>query len=445
MTTMIIRRSLTAVVLGAALMGLTSCGGKKKQEEIDRLTEEAVRIEDELLAEQKRADQAEADSETLREQIDDLEREKRDLEGELKDAQRDIERFAKREALAKERDERERAREPSRAEKLAVAKTEAGKHLGALVTVKGDVTSGSGFLVSADEKTWVYMAAGVMAGNTKLEVKLGDGSNLTPSGTFEMAGEIGVARLEVTEEVEHKMTVAEPSEIRSGVALLGVGEGGALVEGRCYDTENGMMRLDARLAATLPGSPVFHGETGALIGIVLEDATEERKLWKMEDEFERAPKRGACRLDRSFEWASIPINTFLEEAKTIGDADRLTRLVEAFVATRPSETGVDMSGSLGNGMAIEEFLKQNSMVSAVVSLKELDQWLEEKGERASATDVRRRTESVYTEMGRTSGRHTATFAEKKFSPYHAKMAEVSLEWRRAAEKKLADLIKGLEK
>ena len=37
-------------------------------------------------------------------------------------------------------------------------------------------------------------------------------------------------------------------------------------------------------------------------------------------------------------------------------------------------------------------------------------------------------------MGRTSGRHTSTFATKKFSPYHVKMAEESLEWRRAAEK-----------
>ena len=180
------------------------------------------------------------------------------------------------------------------------------------------------------------------------------------------------------------------------------------------------------------------------MGMILDEVTEKRELWVRDSRTERAPKRGACRLDRKIEWTLVPIATFLDEAKAIADADRLTRLVEAFAVALPSESGVDMSASLGNGMTAEDFLKENRMVGPVVTLQELNKWLEEKGGRASASDVKRRTEGAYTEMGRTSGRHTATFATKKFSPYHAKMAEESLEWRRVAEKKLADLIKGLE-
>ena len=444
MTTTIIRRGLAAMALGVVLVGVTGCGGKKKQEEIDQLTEEIVGIEDQLEAERERAEQAEEEAEKLRDEMDEMKGEKRDLEGRLKTAERAVERFEKREAMAKEREERENAREPSRVEKLAAAKELAGKQLGAMVEVKGDVTSGSGFLVQSDEKTWVYMAADVLSGNTKLEVALEDGGKLTPSGTFQVANDAGVARLEVTDEVETKLAAGEPGEVKSGLALLGVSDAGVLVEGRSYGLENGVVRLDSRFSNTLPGSPVFHGETGALMGMVLEGTTDKRTLWVRDNRNERAPMRSATRLDREIEWTTVPIATFLDEAKALADADRLTRLVEAFAEARPSETGVDMTGTLDNGTSVEDFLNENSMVGPVASLKELNEWLEEKGERASESDINRRTEGAYTEMGRLSGRLTATLAARKFSPYHAKMAEESLEWRRAAEKKLADLIKGLD-
>ena len=288
------------------------------------------------------------------------------------------------------------------------------------------------------------MAASVLTSNTKLEVALEDGTALTPSGAFEVANDAGVARLEVTDELETTMAIGEPGEVKSGLALLGVSDAGVLLEGRSYGAEGNTLRVDSRFSDALPGSPVFHGETGALIGIILEEAAEKRELWVRDDQFDRAPRRSAGRLDRKMTWTAVPISTFMEEAKAIADADRLTRLVEAFAETQPSETGVDMMGTLDNGESVKDFLEQNRMVGAVVTLKELDKWLEEKGGRSSKMDVKRRTEGAYTEMGRTSGRHTATFAERKFSPYHAKMAEESLEWRRAAEKKLADLIRGLE-
>lgn len=432
------------MALGAVLMGLTGCGGKKKQEEIDQLTDRLVGVEDELQAERERAEELEEENEKLRDEMDDMRREKRDVEGRLAAAERSVERFERREAIAKEREEREKAREPSRSEKLAAAKEAVEKQTGAMAKVTGDVNSGPGFVVKADEKTWVYMAASVLSSNTKLEVSLADGGKLTPSGAFEVANDAGVARLEITDEVETAITIGEPGEVKSGLAILGVSDAGVLIEGRSYGAEGNAVRVDSRFSDALPGSPVFHGETGALMGMILEEATGERQLWERDEQFDRAPQRSAWRLDRKITWTAVPIATFLEEAKAIADADRLTRLVEAFAETQPSETGIDMMGTLDNGMTVKDFLEQNRMVGAVGSLKDLDEWLEEKDGRASPMDVKRRTEGAYTEMGRTSGRHTATFATRKFSPYHAKMAEESLEWRRAAEKKLADLIRGLE-
>lgn len=444
MTTMMIRRCLSAVALGAMLMGVTSCGGKKKQEEIDRLTDDLEVMEGELQAAQDRYDESDNDNEKLRDEINDLSKTVRGLESKLAVSKREVERFEKREAMAKEREARENAREPSRKEKLDVAKAAAEKQRAAVVKIVGDGSTGSGIVVKDGEKTWVYMAASVLMGNTKLEVKLEEGGTLTPSGVFEVAGDADLARLEVTDAVEVTAPLAEEGEIKSGLALLGVSDVGTLLEGRSYGAEGGILRVDSRFSQALPGSPVFHGETGALLALIVDAAEGSRVLWPREGGTSRDPKRVACRLDRKIAWTAMPIATFLEEAKVIADADRLTRLVETFASTRPSAEGVSMDATMGGGVTASDFLKDNKSVTAVGSLYELNEWLEEKGARAAPNDVKRRTESVYTGMGRTSGRHTATFTTKKFSPYHAKMAEQSLEWRRAAEKKLADLIKGLE-
>lgn len=149
-------------------------------------------------------------------------------------------------------------------------------------------------------------------------------------------------------------------------------------------------------------------------------------------------------MDRPIKWAAVPISTFMEEAKTLASADRLTRLVFAFAATRPSSSGIDTSGSVGASTTAGEILAENKKVAAVKSLFSTDQWLKERGERASKADLNRRITGVYDDILRTSMKSTTKLSDAKFSPYHAKMAAQSLEWRKEGEKKLSDILKSFE-
>lgn len=84
----------------------------------------------------------------------------------MRTAEDDLKRLKERELTAKNVKERE----PSSREKLEAAKKAAEKHLSSVVTLTGDQTSGSGTLVSADNKIWIYFPASFLGGNSQLEI-----------------------------------------------------------------------------------------------------------------------------------------------------------------------------------------------------------------------------------------------------------------------------------
>lgn len=438
-----IRRLCAAVVLAVAPFALSGCEDKEAKAEIERLNLELESALDEL-------DVARIDYQNLEEEMDKLEEElseermnAKNFEADLITAKRDLERMQERQKREEER-AAVAATRPASKETREKIKSEVETKLGVMAEIKGDQSSGPGFVVEADEKVWVYFAASTLAGNSKLEIIRPDGEKLEKFGAFEVSADADLARLELLEPPEEKLTPGEAIELKRGVSLLGVSDVGVLTEGRCYEDTPKELKADSRIASCPPGTPVFHGEAGTLLGVVTDSVEEakKRELWPREGYTSRA-RRAIYRLDREVEWTALPITTFIGEARAIADADRLTRLVHAFVAVRPSGNSLTIDASTPGG-STKKIFGENRSVSAVRSLFELEEWLKEKGERASDADAKKRLKGPFTEMGRTSRAQTREFEARKFSPFHEAAAKQSLEWRQEAEKSLADLVKGID-
>lgn len=428
-------RLVGALIVGLVALGLTGCGKKQRVAEIERLNAELVEEQDRAEAQREEHRLAQTENRKVVRKLREVEHQLAQQERQTENVRRNLERAEQRIAAAREVKERT----PSNTEKRDLAKKKAEELLGAVVSITGDKSALTGFLVEADGKNWIYMPAGALSGNSKLEVSTSSGGKLTKFGSFEIASDSDLARLEVKDEIEKGLVLSDPQQLKSGVSLLGVDEAGALVEGRAYGGGENSLRVDTRLAACPMGSPVFHGETGQLLGMLSEEKDQGRFLWDAEGGNESRQRAEVNRLDRTIAWTVIPIGVFLEEAKVIAAADVFTRLMSAFASVSPSNKGLNMSGGLGGGKTVEMVLEENKKLSAVRSLYALDKWLKESGERASDADYKRKVNGLFDEILRDANRQTKTFEQRKFSPYHAPSAAESLEWRREAASDLNNL------
>jgi hypothetical protein len=173
---------------------------------------------------------------------------------------------------------------------------------------------------------------------------------------------------------------------------------------------------------------------------MVEGKAVERELWPKPASARLPGRRDISRLDREVKWLEVEIATFLEESKALGDIDRLTRVVFGFVAVPPRAGGLTFEVNVGDGLSAKELFEDNKVLAPVRELYDYDEWLKKDGARASEANLKRKIESIYGGMARVSKRHTATMASKKFSDFHAKDLEQSLEWRKEAEEALDALL-----
>lgn len=429
-----------AVVAGVVLGGLTGCEDKEAQGEIEKLRGEIAVLEQDYESERQRANEFRDQMDGARREVDNLKMEIRALQGKLEIAQREAELTQQR--MAAREEVREQA--PSRKEREEAGREAAEVHLGALVTITGDVSKGRGFLVKADGKTWIYCAPSILAGNSKLQVTQRAGAELEKFGTFQMAKDVPLARLEVLEEVEMALTVAEASELKSGAPLIGIGEDGTLVTGRSYGTEGPRLKADSRFLKCPLGTPVFNGESGALLGAMVEGEEEKRELWPRDDSYSYGARQAVIRLDRETEWQETSIAGFLEESKVLAEADEITRLILAFTTVRLNAGGANFDVGVGGTTTAKEVLARHKDLSAVRSLLDADEWFKERAERASDQDKNKKLRSVYGDIDRAARRDTTRLAAREFSSYHAAAAKQSLEWRREAEQQLKTILGGIQ-
>jgi hypothetical protein len=195
------------------------------------------------------------------------------------------------------------------------------------------------------------------------------------------------------------------------------------------------LKVSSELAEGVPGSPVFHGESGEFLGVLGSEMGSERTLWS------GGGGSGAeflmQRLDRPVQWSAVPIVAFLKENRIIEESDRWTRLAEAFLVVNRDEEGLDFGTEVGPGKTVGDIFEENEGLSVVQSAYDLSTWLEERGARSSAADMKKKNLSVYRGIYNGLRTQVAGMADQTFSPFNAPAAAQSLKWAKDVETRLA--------
>ena len=431
------RGVMWAAVFGLPLVFSACLEDKEAQAEIKKLHERIASLETEVATLDGDLQAARGDCEDLMKEAAEAGARAREVEGKLAGAERELAKFR----AAQERAQAAADAEPSQQEKLALAKKAAEGSLAAMVTVKGDGSEGRGFVMEAGGKTWLYTAASALAGSSRIEITGADGNKLSKFGVFEVAAGADLARLEILDEVATKLA---PGAMAGKGRLLGVAKGGtSIVDGRSHEPEAAVMRVDSRVDDGDPGGPVFDGESGALVGMLVTVDEEQRDLWPMETG-ERRVRKAVCRLDREMEWFATDIGSFLKEAKQISDTDRITRLVMAMAAIDPAGGAAAATAGVGGGWSIEKVFAENPDMGVIKDLKSIEEWLATSKMKPAEQDVNRRYASVFSQVEGASKRQMQGFDPAKFSPYHRAAATQSLDWRKQANDQLAKVIGGMK-
>jgi hypothetical protein len=313
----------------------------------------------------------------------------------------------------------------------------------AYVTIEGDDHHGGGFLLSIDDKKYLYTAASTLAGNQKLTIRTQGGTTLTKFGALELIDELDLARLEVLDEVTNFMTMIEAdAEIPASTPVLVLGhEKGArkvvLEKSSITSTDDKSLLLDNTYLKTAPGGPVIHAISGKVLGVMGHQPPKPAQLWQQQYEQQMEPQLLIARLNRSLEWKGTRIGTFLQEKKRLQDLDESTRLALAVASVKvvdglpQLEAMVD--GSNTDVMSVFKSHQNNAMVQILVKWK-----AEQEGKKfiMSEADAKKKMRGVLGEALSAMQKGFQDTKPAQFSWYHRAWATASLDQCKAAFEKL---------
>ena len=375
---------------------------------------------------------------TLEGEKRDAERSARTLERELTKVQQDL---ASR--IEREERERERAATPSETELVEKAKETLTAAQGAVVTIEGNASSGRGVLVKADDKVWIYLPANLVATNRKLVVKGADGNAITAFGSFQLASDAGLARLEIPAGSDAALTPTSARDFDPDVPLVAMVEKAPVAAG-VYDEQETKAFLSRKFNDLEAGAPLLSGATGELIGIAAKEPLSGRTLWKTGRTSSRY-RSVMLRLDREVTFKAIPIGSFLEEGSFIEESDLLSRFAEVYLRLNPGTGGMSLDVAGVGGGTVRDFFKAHPNNPAGQAAVELDKWLRERGPRASEADRVKQISGPYGNLLNRIQARSRELAGRRFSAYHQEMAKQSQEWLAQAENELKEYLKHLEK
>lgn len=434
-------RGLAACTL--ILAALPGCTSKRQQLQIKKLeatleeveselAESTERLEKELQAKDEELRKLESDSSN---QINDLTIERDKLANELTALKRKVER-AEAERVARLPKE---ASDPGHADFDPARET---KFTHALATITGDASSGSGFIVVADGKRYLYTAAATLTGNSKLTITTAGGEKLTKFGSLETAEDCPFIRLELLDadalpalEMAERST-AVGSDTR--LSCLSIATDSGTVSGemaQAFGQSEDAIDMDPNLLVGKAGGPVLNGSTGKLLGMVVDTSTERTDLWEDSATAGEIPLR-VTKINRDITWQAVPIGTFLGESRKIAEFDRLTKVALALAAMTPSPEGLGVDTTVSGTHTVKSILTDAKDFPPAVEAATLHTQLVSKKARLGGADLKKRVNNLFGSALGQLQRGADAFDASKFSPYHRKRAEKSLGWRKDAVDRL---------
>lgn len=210
-----------------------------------------------------------------------------------------------------------------------------------VVIIEGDKSVGTGFIASTGGKKYVYTAAHVFSGNSRLTARNSSGTSFKKFGDLEAAEGADLVRMEILEDVKNflEFRPAEPPlQVYKEIAALGNGGGNGVVaveQGLVLSTSADSVEIDAAIIQGNSGGPVVEIVTGKVIGLATHLTYGQKGVVAAGTPQEKV-RRFACRLDREWKWKSMKIGDFLESSNAVDQYIALTEVCSVIVAGLPT-------------------------------------------------------------------------------------------------------------
>jgi S1-C subfamily serine protease len=318
-----------------------------------------------------------------------------------------------------------------------------------VVLIEGDSSKGTGFIVGIGDKRYLYTAAHVLSGNQKLTVTSAAGRKFARFGPLEAAEGADLVRLEVLDAEDAPfLTLAKPTDaIASGTKIVALGNGGgagviATEKGTILGQSGESLEVSAAVIQGNSGGPVLDSVEGTVLGVVTHLTSERKDLWSDGTRFGEV-RRFACRLNRDWEWKSVPIGSFLAEAKLVAEYDRHSRVGYAISMLSPTTEGLRISGTLPGGQDALAILSDAKDLPFVAEIIEMNVELGAKRMRSSEADLRRRFRSMIDATASAVKRNGNGFDPSRLTWFHRQQAAHSAEWRKTTEDALRQSLDSL--
>ncbi len=297
----------------------------------------------------------------------------------------------------------------------------------AIAVIEGDRSNGTGFFGRSGGKTYLYTAAHVLSGNTRLEVKLRSGTVVRKFGTLEAAEGADLVRLPLEEEVPRVLTLApETGSAKVGDPVFASGNagGGGTVgfeEGKIMGVGPESIEIDAEVIQGNSGGPILDGGSRRVLGVVTHLTAERKDLWAEETRFSEV-RRFGCRLDRAWEWKQVPVDIFLKEGKAVLAVQEQSELMIA--ALQPEKWNSEIFRRLGSNPLARD-------------IKQLESWIDEQrsgGQRFSENDRKKRLRAILDGARHRSRGQMAAFRSENFTWFHRENALQEIKNREEIDK-----------
>jgi serine protease Do len=315
------------------------------------------------------------------------------------------------------------------------------KHFDSVAIITGDGGTGTGFITKEANRTFLYTAAHVIAGNTRIGVKNANGREFKKFGFFEVAAESDLARLELLEEFEGGLQIAKANAIKVNEPVLAIGNSGGagaltVLEGTAVSLGPDVVEVTNNVIQGNSGGPLFAGTTGHVVGVVTHLIAAREDLWAKNTDFAKV-RRFATRLDRDISWQKVPIGRFLAESRNIEEFNRNSRILFAIAVLNPTQDGLRLDTKVSkDGPTLLSIFDENKNFPAVAELIEMNSQLGDKRLRTSVPELKRRFTSYYQSSLVKLNGNGDKFIPANFIGQNRKRAEQARQWRDEAVKEV---------
>lgn len=303
-----------------------------------------------------------------------------------------------------------------------------------VIIIEGDKSVGTGFIALADGKKYLYTAAHVFAGNSRLTIRNAAGTEFKKFGDLQAADGADLIRLEVLEDPADFLELAPvdmPLPLNTEIAALGNGGGNGVVSvetGKILGISGDQMEVDAKIIQGNSGGPVVELATGKVVGEATHLTNARKDIWS-EGTRQGDVRRFACRLNKEWKWTTFKTGAYLADARALEEFDELTRVCFAIAQLEPGESGLRLSARVSGNTTVLSIFEKNKENDLVRSLVSMNSDLAARKTSLSDAELNKKFRSLLAQAEARASRSHQTFKPQNFAWFLRNRANVSVEAR----------------